>query len=497
MLSACRWETHPWESHGCLRVSADGHFLEHEDDTGFFWLGDTAWRLARLKREEITRYLENRVRKGFNVIQFNVRGMADLDSAADKPFHGSGPPWPDVRPNERYWRHIDWIVDEIERVGMYAALICLWGPEVDNPSSRQEQMFNDPDECNLQYGRFLGDRYKDTPHVIWVVSGEYHLPYYFPPVAQEHLSRLDRLAQGIGEGDAGGHLRTIHPLSRYSSSQEFHDVGWLDFNMVQTHVYHDLIDSLVSADWERAPAKPTINAEGWYEAEEELFERKEGIVKVRPFDRSQSRYDTAWIQRYQAYWSTFFGAIGYTYGHMNLWTMSDLYELYTVAPGTRSATLISSALDAPGSATLKYLRLLIESRPSQRRVPDQSLIAPNTRGSDGTISPDLRCATRDVDGRWAMVYSTKGLVIRVVISKLAAGRAAAFWYNPSNGRWHVGGQELEEKAPAEEGIPSGAGAPDQHFYPPGATVGPGGGETFWHTGGVGEGNDWVLLLEID
>ena len=34
-----RGETHPWEKRGRGRVSSNGHFLEYENGTGFFWLG--------------------------------------------------------------------------------------------------------------------------------------------------------------------------------------------------------------------------------------------------------------------------------------------------------------------------------------------------------------------------------------------------------------------------------------------------------------------------
>ncbi|MDE7346377.1 MAG: DUF4038 domain-containing protein [Muribaculaceae bacterium] len=34
----------PW-SHGALKVSDNGLYLQHEDGTPFFWLGDTGWLL--------------------------------------------------------------------------------------------------------------------------------------------------------------------------------------------------------------------------------------------------------------------------------------------------------------------------------------------------------------------------------------------------------------------------------------------------------------------
>ncbi|MDE7097122.1 MAG: DUF4038 domain-containing protein, partial [Muribaculaceae bacterium] len=62
----------PW-SHGDLRVSDNGLFLQHEDGTPFFWLGDTGWLLPqRLDRDEAQHYLENTAGEGFNVGQIQV-----------------------------------------------------------------------------------------------------------------------------------------------------------------------------------------------------------------------------------------------------------------------------------------------------------------------------------------------------------------------------------------------------------------------------------------
>ena len=55
---------------GKLRVSANQRYLEYDDGTPFFYLGDTAWELYhRLNREEAQYYLSNRAAKGFTVIQ--------------------------------------------------------------------------------------------------------------------------------------------------------------------------------------------------------------------------------------------------------------------------------------------------------------------------------------------------------------------------------------------------------------------------------------------
>ena len=55
---------------GKLRVAANQRYLQYDDGTPLFYLGDTAWELLhRLNREEAQYYLSNRAAKGFTVIQ--------------------------------------------------------------------------------------------------------------------------------------------------------------------------------------------------------------------------------------------------------------------------------------------------------------------------------------------------------------------------------------------------------------------------------------------
>ena len=73
-----------------LKVSENRRFLVHEDGRPFFYLGDTAWELFhRLNREEADRYLQDRARKGFTVIQ--AVALAELDGLGDPNPYGHLP----------------------------------------------------------------------------------------------------------------------------------------------------------------------------------------------------------------------------------------------------------------------------------------------------------------------------------------------------------------------------------------------------------------------
>ena len=61
-----------------VKISDNRRFLVDQNGAPFFWLGDTAWELFhRLNREEADRYLENRARLGFTVVQ--AVALAELD----------------------------------------------------------------------------------------------------------------------------------------------------------------------------------------------------------------------------------------------------------------------------------------------------------------------------------------------------------------------------------------------------------------------------------
>ena len=63
------------------------------------------------------------------------------------------------------------------------------------------------------------------------------------------------------------------------------------------------------------PVKPTLDAEGGYEACDK---------QLHPWLKSKASvalFDGGWGQRFQAYWTVFHGGCGFAYGHDNLWCM--------------------------------------------------------------------------------------------------------------------------------------------------------------------------------
>lgn len=102
-----------------LQVSENRRYLVREGGKPFFWLGDTAWELFhRLSQENAEKYLRDRAAKGYTVIQAVALaerdGLADPNANGHKPLYDNDP----VRPNEDYFKHVDWIVAKANRLGL-------------------------------------------------------------------------------------------------------------------------------------------------------------------------------------------------------------------------------------------------------------------------------------------------------------------------------------------------------------------------------------------
>ena len=255
-----------------LRVSENGRFFVKADGSPFFYLGDTEWGLFHLSREDAELYLKDRAAKKFTVIQAVVTFWGGLDrpnAYGETVFVGGDP----TRPNEAYFRHVDYVVDKAESLGLYIGMVPIWSKEyvqqdrsmLENPSFgtsirsaiRAEKPSVVDKSSAYTYGRFLGRRYRDKP-IIWILGGDWFAS------GTEEIWRA--MAAGIAEGDGGTHLKTYHPKSPRSSSQWFHNDAWLDFNMLQTgHTSLNRNYDLVAADYDRIPVKPVVDGEGGYE----------------------------------------------------------------------------------------------------------------------------------------------------------------------------------------------------------------------------------------
>jgi Protein of unknown function (DUF4038)/Putative collagen-binding domain of a collagenase len=411
-----------------LKVSENKRFLSYEDGTPFFYLGDTAWELFhQLSREEALEYLKNRLERGFNVIQ--AVALAEFDGLRTpnaygqypllKDYEGNyDPTQPDLTGDYNYWDHVDYIVKEAEKMGMYIGLLPTWGDKFNLKWGKGPEIFTD--ENAFIYGKWMGERYKHQTNIIWITGGD--RPFEKP----EHKSIVCAMAKGLKEGDGGNHLLTFHPPGWSSSTHHVKDEDWIDFHMIQTgHSKNIDYYKFVESDYNLTPIKPVFDGEPRYEDHPIDFKPENGY------------YIDADV-RQAAYWDVFAGAFGHTYGHHGIWSMTtQSSEYYPVT--------WKDAINRPGGSQVQFVKKLIESRPFFDRVPDQSLIVNQQAGYDHLQ------ATRGND--YAFIYTPTGLTLEVNMGKISGESVKASWYNPKDGSSKLIG-EFENKGVASFTPPS-------------------------------------------
>ncbi|MFO7573616.1 MAG: glycoside hydrolase family 140 protein [Bacteroidales bacterium] len=435
-------QENPWKgssvdlSRGKLAISENKRFLVFEDGTPFFYLGDTGWELFhRLNKEEAERYLENRRAKGFTVIQ--AVALAELDglntpnSEGNRPLIDNDP----LKPNEAYWLHVDWVIKKAAEKGIFIGLLPTWGDKVDKRWGVGPVIFTKDNA--YKYGQWIGNRYKDFPNIIWINGGD-------RDGGGDNTPIWNALGAGIKSVDKN-HLMTFHPWGERSSSEWFHNIPWLDFNMCQTghgQRSYAIFRRLVVRDYDLTPVKPCFDGEPRYE-DHPVGWNPEVLGWFNDADVRQALY-----------WNLFSGGLGHTYGCHPIWQMKT--------PEREAVGLARNSwydvLDLEGAWDLIHARRLIESRPFLSRVPDQSLIAPAY-----FPETDYVVATRG-DG-YAFVYFPTGWSAEIILDRIGARSVTAYWFNPKNGE-----SKLIETVPATG---------TRRFTPP----------------SNGRGNDWILVLD--
>lgn len=356
--------------------------------------------LANLTSDEMSEYLTERKAQGFTVIQtaiyFDQAGMRN-----GSPIDG------DVsRVNESFFdNQVDVAIAKAADLGLVLTLHPIWGDKAVDRLITEDNAEG--------YGRFLGERYRDATNIIWVLGGD------LSAAGNEQVWR--NLARGIALGQTGAEdysrsLMTFHPVGDESSSTWFHDDDWLDYNSVQSgHCpSNPLPYDLVTHDYRLTPVKPVIDFEPMYESHPYCW--------AEPPDG----FATALDIRKMAYWSYLAGSFGHSYGNHSIWPFSmDGHPFDSTgggAPGTWR-----EAMNAEGAQEMRHVRTLMEARPIELRIPDQSVIVgPKGKGMDH------RQAARATDGSYLMVYTVGDTTVD--LTKLSGTAVSAYWYDPRTGK---------------------------------------------------------------
>ena len=405
----------PWDN-GRLMISSNNRYLQFENGSPFFWLGDTGWLVPQhLDRSEVEYYFNKCRRAGYNMVQiqvmdavpsYNIYGQQSLPYGWD--FTKADP-----EGEYSYWDHLDYIVRKAEQNGIYIGMVAIWGSQVQSGNINAEQA--------KAYGKFLAERYKNNPNIIWIMGGDIQ--------GNIHPEVWNALATSIKSID-NKHLMTFHPRGRYTSAKWWSKASWMDFHTFQSghrkygqrmgNKEYPIPDSTeednwmyVDSTWAYKPIKPVLDDEPSYE------DIPKGL-----HDANEARWQDYDVRRY-AYWSVFAGSCGHTYGHNVIMQMlKPGYPTGYGSDGTVKAWY--QGLEDPGYNQMQYLSDLMLSFPYFERIPDQSIIV----GKNG-MKYDRLIATRGKD--YLMVFNYNSNVMKIDLRKISGKKKLLWWFNPSDG----------------------------------------------------------------
>src|SRR5207248_461771 len=212
-----------------LKASANGRYAVDNNNVPCLIIGDAPHSiLANLNNADATTYLTDRGARGFNALWIELlcdsytfgygsEGQANYgrDVNGNNPFTSTlaGGFYDLTTPNEAYWSHVDYIVQQAAANGLQ----CMFTP-LDQGGWTQTSLVNGTTRCQ-QYGQFLGNRYRNYPNIIWEFGNDFQ---------QWRIPLNDAVILAIADGlrsTDSNHLITIELDYPVSESQD--DPNWI------------------------------------------------------------------------------------------------------------------------------------------------------------------------------------------------------------------------------------------------------------------------------
>jgi hypothetical protein len=384
-----------------LKTAENGRFLVNQRGEPFLAVGDTAWSLiAQLGEEDIDLYLEDRARRGFNSVIVNLIEHRFCTSppktrAGLAPFEKTGD---FSTPNPDYFAFAHRVVKKANDRGIVVWLF----PAYLGSGGGEEGFFRDMKAGGRprlrSYGRFVGERFKDLPNIVWVMGGD------FTPGAADQWT-VTEVAEGIRQVDPA-HLMSGHGApSSTSAVAAFGDWGWLTVNAVYS--YEKALFRPMQVEYHRRPIRPFVLMESVYEGEHDS--RPEQI-------------------RRQAYWAMLSGACGQFFGNNPIWHF-DGPGLYPARATWREA------MKGTGSRDMARLHQVLVGLPWHRLVPEQdhSLVT-DGYGRDEVTALTAQTADKELSVTYVPSTGTETRDLTVRLDQFT-GPVTAQWYNPTDGRY--------------------------------------------------------------
>lgn len=406
-----------------MKLYTENKKLVNEKGEIFFYTADTAWELFhKLSFDEAKFFIDNRARKGFNVIQ--TVAVAELDGLHTPTKATNELPFSNLdtlEVNDSYFDYVRKVIEYANSKGIFIALVPMWGSYfVSNPEwgGKVAPVF-DADKA-YKFLTYLSKKLKGTD-LIWILGGD--RPY----ITDESKSVIVNMAKAIREQVGHDQLITAHTQGGRSIHDMLDPYDYLDFITWQSGHMGECYPSWrnTKSDYERLDI-PVLDAEPCYESHP--------IMNEYSFKRMDcgSRFTDFHVRR-SAYWSVFSGGCGITYGCYGIWQMRQPEDDNKVIPESAASAYKNDSIpywydsvDFPGSAQMGYLRKFIESLPNNKTIcPDDSLILSDNSNGRGHMA-----ALTNKENSFIAVYVPEHTHLCVDITKFDGKGFDIYWYDP-------------------------------------------------------------------
>jgi len=439
-----------------ITTSANGRYFV--DATGAPWLmvGDSAHHIVNvLVASNWPTYFASRQALGFNTVNIfscshgncpptgaTADGQLAFTGTITTPCNGTNRTDYDLgTPNPGYWVELDNFINMAASYG----LVVLFDP-LTTADYMNDMRASGPTKV-LNFGAYLGNRYKNFPNVIWELGNDFQTWTQTGATCPGTVSDnalVQQLMAGIASADTN-HIQTIQlDYYRSYSNQDSTVVPYLKADALYT--YYETYDYALKA-YNSIPVSPVFLAEA----------NMEGANNTNLLTSPANGL----ILRRQMYWTMTSRGAGHVWGNTHV-NHSDL-----------TSPTWQSQLNTPATAQVALLTNLFNKYQWWTLVPDVSHQV--VTGGFGTANPNnenlynASYATTAWSGSLAITYTPISTTLIVNMANFSKPMAAS-WYDPTTGN-----------STAIAGGPfANSGA--QSFTTPGTA----------HSDGT---NDWVLVLQ--
>ena len=435
-----------------LSAHSSGRYMVDAAGKPFFIMADSSWSAeSNLTSAERTTFINDRASRGFNgllieAMEYKFAINAPADRAGNFPFtsHTIGS-YDFTTPNTTYWANVDDVISKAAAAGMVVFLDAIYLGSSGGPEGWWAEVTNATNTAAncLTYGTWIGNRYKNSPNVVWVIGGDFTPPS--DVAAESGETRTIAIYTGIRASGATQPV-VAHVTGNALSS------SWTRFSANQTmlgvYYYADVPGNTRTA-YQATPTKPVFLQESHYE------------------DESAVSSDV----RLQAWGGILSGGVAGTfYGQRDVWSFQTGTWCNGFAYGCVNWTTM---LGRPGTTHMTVLRNVLNGiswwllQPNGLQVSPKTLITAGGGTAGGT---DYVSAANTPDGTLLMAYVPPAHTGSVTIDLTAmSGSFRSRWLDPTTGTYTVIGTGV-------------ANVGTQAFTTPGANS--------------NSDTDWLLVLSI-